>query len=95
MKQKISWAGFCEDAFPNESINVALVDWFGFIWRCHLEIGNDNPITCQIHGQWRTICKVHNLVEGVTIKFGVTNPSNNNVTNKILIHGQMTIFYRQ
>jgi hypothetical protein len=79
MKQNISWAGFCQNAFSNESVNVALVDWFGFIWRCRLEIGTDNPITCQIHGQWRTICRVRNLVDGVTIKLGVTNPSNNNI----------------
>jgi hypothetical protein len=29
------------ECFPNESINVELIDWFGFMWRCHLEIGND------------------------------------------------------
>jgi hypothetical protein len=79
VKQKISWAGFCENTFPNESINVALIDWFGFMWRCHLEIGNDNPKTCQLSGQWGAICRVRNLAEGVTIKFGVTNPSNNSV----------------
>jgi hypothetical protein len=38
MKQKISWAGFCEKDFPNESINVALIDWF----RVYVEMPSRN-----------------------------------------------------
>jgi hypothetical protein len=30
-------------------------------------------------GQWRDICKVHHLAEGVTVSFGVTQASNNRI----------------
>ncbi|GAU38320.1 hypothetical protein TSUD_61810 [Trifolium subterraneum] len=76
---KLSWHGFCEHALPSEETQLTLVDWIGYTWRCQLKFENHPHKTCNISGQWRNIYKAHHFAEGVTIKFGVIGPVNNNV----------------
>ncbi|GAU39679.1 hypothetical protein TSUD_320920 [Trifolium subterraneum] len=65
------WRGFCENALPNKDCRLTLIDWFGHSWECHLQLGSDPHITCQIFGQWRDICKARRLTAGLIVKIGV------------------------
>jgi hypothetical protein len=57
------------------------VDWLGYAWKCLLEIEGHSPNTCKISGQWRDMCRARRLSDGVTLKFGVTEHSNNSVVH--------------
>ncbi|MCH80094.1 hypothetical protein A2U01_0000856, partial [Trifolium medium] len=74
----ISWRGFCQNALPKEGTQLTLIDWLGNKWSgCHFEFVNNPNMSCKISGEWMDICKVHRLAEGVIVKFGVTNASDN------------------
>ncbi|XP_045823691.1 uncharacterized protein LOC123916302 [Trifolium pratense] len=74
----IYWRGFCQNALPNEETQLRFIDWVGNTWNhCDFKFANGPYISCKISGQWSDICKVHNLVEGIVVKFGVTEASNN------------------
>jgi hypothetical protein len=79
LRQKLCWDGFCEAALPKQKTELTLLDWFRYTWKCRLELEENPPKTCQIVGQWRNICKTRKLIEGVTLKLGVTKPSNNTI----------------
>ncbi|GAU38760.1 hypothetical protein TSUD_64910 [Trifolium subterraneum] len=76
---KLSWHGFCEQALPRQGSGITLVGWLGYTWECYFDFGDPDKKTCQITGQWLDICKKHRLVEGITVKFGVTHASDNRV----------------
>jgi hypothetical protein len=80
-EQKLSWNGFCKIALPNENTELTMVDWFGYSWKCHFEIEGCPPNNCKITGEWRSFCRARRLSDGVTLKFGVTEYSNNNVVH--------------
>ncbi|CAJ2645132.1 unnamed protein product [Trifolium pratense] len=74
------WGGFCKDALPDEQSQLTLIDWIGNTWKeCHLRFDDGTKTTCKISGQWSDICKIHHLADGVVVKFGVTEASNNKV----------------
>ncbi|PNY18035.1 hypothetical protein L195_g014792 [Trifolium pratense] len=74
------WNGFCKDALPHEESKLTLVDWIGNTWKeCELQFDNGSRTTCKISGEWNDICKVHHLADGVVVKFGATEASNNKV----------------
>jgi hypothetical protein len=55
------------------------VDWLGYTWECHFDFGDPDKKTCQVTGQWLDICKKHQLVEGITVKSGITHSLDNKV----------------
>ncbi|MCH79314.1 helicase-like protein, partial [Trifolium medium] len=71
------WNGFCEYALPKSNTDLILVDWLGHTWKCNLQFASHLPNKCQISGQWRNICKAHQLIEDCVVKFCVTEMSNN------------------
>ncbi|PNY03255.1 hypothetical protein L195_g026580, partial [Trifolium pratense] len=74
------WGGFCKDALPHEQTKLTLIDWIGNTWKeCDLLFDDPTKTTCKIAGQWNSICKIHHLADGVVVKFGVTQASNNKV----------------
>ncbi|GAU15352.1 hypothetical protein TSUD_04210 [Trifolium subterraneum] len=75
----LNWSGFCERALPRANTQLTFIDWIGYTWKCHLAIGSYPRETCRVYGQWSGLCKARNLVEGVTIKLGVTKSRNNTV----------------
>ncbi|CAJ2656809.1 unnamed protein product [Trifolium pratense] len=78
--QTLLWGGFCKDALPHEQSQLTLIDWIGNTWKeCHLRFDDGTKTTCKISGQWSDICKIHHLADGVVVKFGVTEASNNKV----------------
>jgi hypothetical protein len=54
-----------------------MVDWLGYSWKCHLQIEEHPHKCCKITGEWRNFCRARRLSDGVTLKFGVTDHSNN------------------
>jgi hypothetical protein len=87
LQQKLLWSGFCENAFPNGDTQLTLMDWLGRSWKCNMRIEPHPQQYCYIYGEWPALCKAHRLIEGVTIKLGVTNTSNNK-----LIHFRISPF---
>ncbi|KAK2351721.1 hypothetical protein QL285_096929 [Trifolium repens] len=77
----LTWNGFCKIALPNENSEITMVDWLGYIWKCHLEIDEHPEKNCKITGEWRNFCRARRLSDGVTVKFGVTDHSNNKVVH--------------
>ncbi|KAK2391270.1 hypothetical protein QL285_064746 [Trifolium repens] len=73
----LTWNGFCKIALPNENSEITMVDWLGYIWKCHLEIDEHPEKNCKITGEWRNFCRAHRLSNGVTVKFGVTDTTRN------------------
>jgi hypothetical protein len=79
--QKLAWNGFCKIALPNKNSNITIVDWLGYAWKCLLEIEGRSPNNCRISGEWRNLCRARRLSDGVTLKFGVIEHSNNTVVH--------------
>ncbi|PNY01758.1 kinesin motor domain containing protein expressed [Trifolium pratense] len=74
------WRGFFQNALSNEETQLTLIYWLGNTWnKCHFQFDNNPHMSCKISGQWRDVCKIHRLTEGVTVKFGVTEESNNKI----------------
>jgi hypothetical protein len=44
-----------------------------------MEFGRDGDMTCLFSGEWQGVCIAHLLVEGSSVKFGVTESTNNKV----------------
>lgn len=76
---KLSWLGFCQSALPTEPTEITLIDYLGYPWKLQMEFGSDGDMTCLFKGEWQGVCSACLLAEGSTVKFGVTEASNNNV----------------
>jgi len=77
--QKLNWLGLCQSAFPAEPTEITLIDYLGYPWKLQMEFGADGDMTCLFKGEWQSVCKARVLVEGSSVKFGVTEASSNKV----------------
>ena len=73
------WVGFFEESLPHYEIDITVVDYLGFYWRCIAKFEKkDNTLVFMIGGEWGTMCKARNLALSQTIKLVVAHESNNN-----------------
>jgi len=62
--QMVSWIGFCQNTLLNKEIDILVVDYFGFCWKCDLKFDmHNNSVYCIIGGDWGMICKVRCFAE--------------------------------